>query len=94
MQQFGNGNAPQCALNLLRLNKGEVFYSRLKGLSTEAIDKPIQEASALLHEDAEWLIKTYEPRFDISSVEVDSLIEEALPVQSVQLNGSVSEQEV
>ena len=91
MLKKGNGTPQQCAANLLKLNQGEVFYSRLKGLTTEAVDKPAPEAAELLQEQAEWLIETYEPRFEVSGIEIKSFIEENIPVENIELNGITSE---
>jgi phage baseplate assembly protein W len=71
MKAQGNGRPEQCAENLLKITRGEVPYDRLKGLSSTAIDKPTRMASASLKADAEWLLKTYEPRIDLNSLNVN-----------------------
>jgi len=70
MKASGNGRPEQCAANLLKITIGEVPYERLKGLTAGAIDEPTQQASISLEADAEWLIRTYEPRVDINDIEI------------------------
>ena len=91
MLKKGNGNAQVCASNLLKLHRGEVCYSRLKGLPTTAIDKPIQEASDLLVEEAEWLIENYEPRFETTDISTTAFIEDKLSIEKINLTGNISE---
>jgi phage baseplate assembly protein W len=70
MKASGNGRPEQCAANLLKITRGEVPYERLKGLTAGAIDEPTQQASISLEADAEWLIRTYEPRVDTNDIEI------------------------
>lgn len=91
MLKNGNGNAQTCASNLLKLNRGEVFYSRLKGMPPEAIDKPVNEAGEMLVEEAEWLIENYEPRFETTDTTTSALLEENLTIEKINLTGNISE---
>lgn len=47
----GTERKVQNVLNILRTYKGEVAYNRSLGISSEIIDKPIDEARAILAED-------------------------------------------
>lgn len=76
MKASGNGRPEQCAANLLRITRGEVPYERLKGLSAAGIDGPTVYASDSLVMDAEWLIRTYEPRVDVNDISIATLIQE------------------
>ena len=76
MRASGNGRPEQCAANLLKITRGEVPYDRLKGLGTSAIDGPTIYASDNLATDAEWLIRTYEPRVDVNDISITTLIQE------------------
>lgn len=91
MLRSGNGNAQTCVSNLLKLNRGEIFYSRLKGLPTDAIDKPSNEASETLLEEATWLIETYEPRFETTDINTTALLEENLSIEKINLTGNINE---
>ena len=67
MKAHGNGRPETCASNLLRIVRGEVPFDRVRGRDGALVDRPnaTDEASA----DAEWLLKTYEPRVSVKSVE-------------------------
>lgn len=62
MRAYGNGDPHICAQNLLQTWRGEVPYDRLKGIDTTLIDRPIGVARPAMEADANWVIKTYEPR--------------------------------
>lgn len=87
MKSSGNGRPEQCAQNLLRISRGEVPYDRLKGLSTASIDKPAKAANASLQTDAEWVLRTYEPRIDINSINVSL---ETILDSAFSLNADIS----
>lgn len=70
MRASGNGAPQVCANNLLQLIRGEVPYERVKGLDPRIVGQPITAADALLRQDADWLIDTYEPRAEIISLNV------------------------
>ena len=72
MLSSGNGEPQTCVGNLLRLVRGEVPYERLKGLDPKLIDSPASTAANDLRADAQWLIENYEPRVNLSSVELDA----------------------
>lgn len=68
MRAKGNGTPQVCVNNLLRLFRGEVPYERVKGLDPRIIDRPIVTADSELRQDADWLVDTYEPRAQITSI--------------------------
>ena len=76
MRSSGNGNPMQCVSNLIRIVRGEVPYERCKGLDPRLIDKPYSTVKSALKKDVIWTIKTYEPRADIKSIDIDALMEE------------------
>lgn len=69
MKASGNGLPETCALNLLRIVRGEVPFDRVRGVDGALIDRPnvTDEAAA----DIEWLLETYEPRIEIESIKSD-----------------------
>lgn len=73
----GNSDVAVCVLNLLRTVRGEVPYARTKGIDRALIDIPATEAWRL-RADAEWVIKNYEPRASLDSVDVDALLDAAM----------------
>lgn len=72
MLSTGNGAPPLCALNLLRTVRGEVPYARTKGIGREHVDAPLTEGRRL-GADAEWVIRSYEPRVRPGDVDVTRL---------------------
>lgn len=62
MRARGNGDKAVCANNLLAIVRGEVPYDRIRGLDARNIDRPAAEATPYIRQDAEWTLKTYEPR--------------------------------
>ena len=68
MRAKGNGTPQVCVNNLLRLFRGEVPYERVKGLDPRIIDRPVVTADSELRQDADWLVDTYEPRAQITSI--------------------------
>lgn len=73
MLASGNGNAMQCVANLVRIGRGECIYDRVKGINPTLIDKPGNIVNPILKEDIKWLIKTYEPRVNIDSIDLYAL---------------------
>ena len=71
MRATGNGLVKVCVQNLLATIRGEVPYDRLRGLDAEIVDRPSQEAVPEARRDAEWTLKTYEPRAVVEGIEVD-----------------------
>ena len=69
MKASGNGLPETCALNLLRIVRGEVPFDRVRGVDGRLIDRAnvTDEVAA----DIEWLLETYEPRVEIVSIEDD-----------------------
>ena len=70
MKASGNGDPRLCAQNLLRCVIGEVPYERVKGLNPRIISAPSIEARRLLKQDANWLVRTYEPRVNIKAINI------------------------
>ena len=73
MLSSGNGNPMQCVSNLVRIVRGECVYDRVKGVDPTLIDKPSNIVNPLLREDIRWLIRTYELRVNLDSVDLHSL---------------------
>lgn len=70
MLSAGNGNATVCVNNLVRISRGEVPFDRIKGVRlAELTGKTLAEKDDLA-DDIKWMVKTYEPRIDVDSVEV------------------------
>lgn len=74
MLEKGNSNVMVCIGNILRTVRGEVPYERLMGINPYIIDMPSKYAAVDMTEDVEWLISTYEPRANLKSVELQSLV--------------------
>lgn len=72
MRAEGNGRPAVCADNLLKINRGEVPYERVKGLDPLMIDRPYSVVEAELQQDAEWLLETYEPRVEVNAINIDA----------------------
>ena len=72
MRASGNGSKQVCAQNLLAIVRGEVPYDRVRGLDSAVIDSPGAEAADKLRDDATWVLKTYEPRATVESIEIGS----------------------
>jgi phage baseplate assembly protein W len=76
MRASGNGAPALCVANLLRTIRGEVPFERLKGIDSAIIDAPAASEAARARTDIAWLLKTYEPRFDVQSVDLSALAAE------------------
>ncbi len=70
MKKTGNGKPEQCAINLLRIVRGEVPFDRLRGVDGSLTDQPSSAAEPLLREDMRWALGIYEPRMDSASADV------------------------
>lgn len=64
----GNSNKHVCVSNLLKIVRGEVCYDRVRGIDASLIDSPVSAAKQRLKADAEWLIRTYEPRATLKNI--------------------------
>ena len=71
MKSKGNGTPQQCVANLLNLFQFEVPYARLKGMPTDIIDAPKDDAIYKIKNYTTWLIERYEPRVNVDSVDID-----------------------
>ncbi|MBQ7564593.1 MAG: early E1A protein [Lachnospiraceae bacterium] len=76
MVATGNGTAQQCVHNLLSIIRGENPYERCKGIDSGLTDKPFTGSFGLLVEEANWVIKNYEPR--ATSEDATVMIEDVL----------------
>lgn len=74
MLSRGNGNPMNCISNLLRITRGECAYDRIKGIDSRVQDMPSETAKPLIMADAKWLIQRYEPRVNVESLDIESLI--------------------
>lgn len=70
MLATGNGNKQVCVQNLLAIIRGEVPFDRIRGLDARVIDKPAEDAAGEIQQDAAWLLKIYEPRATVQSIQV------------------------
>lgn len=66
----GNSAPEVCVQNLLKTIRGEVPYERIKGIDRTIFDSPSGYGANDLKADAEFIIKTYEPRVEIDKVEI------------------------
>ena len=71
MRATGNGAPRVCANNLLQITRGEVPFERVKGLDPRMIDRPLAVVEAEIQQDAEWLLETYEPRAEVSAINIE-----------------------
>lgn len=71
MKATGNGNTQVCVQNLLAIIRGEIPYDRIRGLDARAIDKPAADAADEIRQDAAWMLKTYEPRATVQSIQIN-----------------------
>ena len=70
MRAKNNGSPEVCVNNLIQITRGEVPYDRIKGISSESVGAPFNQAVDDITEDTEWTLQTYEPRADVESIEV------------------------
>ena len=68
MRSSGNSLPQNCVNNILNIVRGEVPYLRGMGLDGSLYDKPVSEVKALLINDAEEQIETYEDRVEINEI--------------------------
>lgn len=66
----GNSNPEICVQNLLKTVRGEVPYERIKGIDRTIFDTPSEYGKDDLTADAEYVIKTYEPRVKVEKIEI------------------------
>lgn len=76
MKASGNGTPQTCVQNLLKTIRGEVPYERIKGIDRTLIDRPSETAGPDLAADVEFVVKTYEPRAKLGTVELKALAAE------------------
>ena len=70
MRAKGNGRPEVCAVNLLKITRGEVSFDRIRGRDASLIDQPnaADEDAA----NVEWVLETYEPRVDAEALASDA----------------------
>lgn len=71
----GTERKVQNVLNILRTYKGEVAYNRSFGISSEIIDKPIDEVRAIIAEDLATNIEQNVSGVRLISLSVDGITE-------------------
>jgi len=74
MLASGNGRPEVCALNLLRITRGEIPYDRIKGRTGILTDSPSGVAIDDTIADAEWLLRIYEPRIEPDGIDIDATL--------------------
>lgn len=89
MKASGNGTPETCVQNLLKTIRGEVPYERLKGIDRTLIDRPSELAAPDLVADVQWVVETYEPRVNLSAVDLTAL---AAGIGSYELDTSIQNQ--
>lgn len=89
MKASGNGTPETCVQNLLKTIRGEVPYERLKGIDRTLIDRPSELAAPDLVADVQWVVETYEPRVNLSTVDLTAL---AAGIGSYELDTSIQNQ--
>lgn len=72
MRAQGNGLKQVCVQNLLAIVRGEVPFDRIRGLDSQVIDSPGADAADELRQDAAWLLRVYEPRATVESIDICS----------------------
>lgn len=70
MLSKGNSNTAVCVNNLLKTSRGEVPLERLKGVNFSLLDGPATTAGQEMIEDIEWMLRVYEPRAKVESIEL------------------------
>lgn len=70
MLSSGNGKKQICVQNLLLIVRGEVCFDRIRGLDPRIIDRPSATGADEARRDALWMLKTYEPRALVNSVQI------------------------
>ena len=81
----GTERKVQNVLNILRTYKGEVAYNRSLGISSEIIDKPIDEVRAIMAED---LISNIEQ--NVTGVRLVSLtVDEAKETGDISITATI-----
>ena len=76
MEAKGNGDTEICTRNLMRVFKGEVPYSRLKGVNQANISRPVTTVIARLATETRKMIQEYEPRATVDNVSVKASLAE------------------
>ena len=74
MLSTGNGDPQVCVSNLLHILRGECPYERLKGIDGDLIGSPSKTAANELIDDATWVIETYEPRVEITEIDISQVL--------------------
>lgn len=70
----GNGNVENCVNNLVHIFRGEVPFERAMGLNRAYIGKTAGIEFAKMTVDTKRMLKAYEPRADIDSLSVKTIL--------------------
>jgi hypothetical protein len=70
----GNGRPEVCAMNLLKITRGEVPYERIKGRDGSLIARSSRTGLGEMAADVDWLLTTYEPRVQTDSIDIDATL--------------------
>lgn len=76
MLKTGNGDPKRCAENLIAIVRGEIPFDRVRGIDSQVVDRPAEDAKFELEQDALWNIENYEPRISVDDTEIDAEIPE------------------
>ena len=76
MRASNNSDVQVCMDNLLKTVKGEVPYSREKGIKRNIVDLPSDAAKLQIVMSANECIDNYEPRVDVRRVRPQSIDED------------------
>lgn len=76
MRASNNSDVQVCIDNLLKIVKGEVPYSREKGIKRNIVDLPSDAAKLQIVMSANECIDNYEPRVDVRRVRPQSIDED------------------
>lgn len=74
MKAKNNGTPSQCVDNLIKIVRGEVPMDRVRGINPRFIDSPSESNISELKEDIEWLVDTYEPRANLTDVDINEIV--------------------
>ncbi|MEA4919321.1 MAG: early E1A protein [Clostridiaceae bacterium] len=86
MLSTGNGKTQVCVNNLLQTTRGTIPYERVKGIDPRLFDQPAVAAKESVMADIEWLLETFEPRADLSTIDLEDL---AIQTGDVSLTASI-----
>ena len=71
MRSKGNGQTAVCVSNLLKIQRGEVPFDRIKGVDFSQVDAPAPQAATEIAEDAKRMLSQYEPRSEVGDISMN-----------------------